>query len=274
MRKSWDEYFLSIAHNVAERSTCNRKQVGCVIVRDRAILSTGYAGSVRGQPHCTDVGCDIGPDGGCRRTIHAETNAVSLAAKHGTCIDGATAYVTLSPCYNCFKMLVNSGIRNIVYDEEYRIPLDLEMVAKCEVGYEHAQMTPTPIKLAHYGHNEGNTPICSPPEGLTCLPCFQMDTLPDGYDWCPECKKVWLKIHGREMSVPHKDLKLEAVKRLIQWRGDCSDMYGEDLVSHVIYQLTNTDLDRIPEEHRPALGTFRRFGGEFAYSLVRQVLKV
>ena len=70
MRKSWDEYFLSIAHNVAERSTCNRKQVGCVIVRDRAILSTGYAGSVRGQPHCTDVGCDIGPDGGCRRTIH------------------------------------------------------------------------------------------------------------------------------------------------------------------------------------------------------------
>jgi len=212
MRKSWDEYFLSIAHNVAERSTCNRKQVGCVIVRDRAILSTGYGGSIRGQPHCTDVGCDIGPDGGCRRTIHAETNAVSLAAKHGTCIDGATAYVTLSPCYNCFKMLVNSGIRNIVYDEEYRIPLDPDMVAKCEVGYERVAVTS--IKLAHYGHNEGHTPLCSYPDGSAlggAFPCYQFDTLPDGYDWCPECKKVWLKIHGKEMTVPHKDPKLEAL---------------------------------------------------------------
>lgn len=202
MRKSWDEYFLSIAREVAGRSTCSRKQVGCVLVRDRAILSTGYAGSIRGQPHCLDVGCDVGPDGGCRRTVHSEVNAVSLAAKHGACIDGATAYVTLSPCYNCFKMLVNSGIKRVVFDEAYRIPLDPDMVSKCGVLYEHIRVTST--KLAHYGHNEGRTPLCSRPDGSveSSYPCFQMDTLPDGYDWCPECKKVWLWHHGKEMPVP------------------------------------------------------------------------
>jgi dCMP deaminase len=140
MRKSWDEYFLSIARNVAERSTCNRKQVGCVIVRDRAILSTGYAGSIRGQPHCLDVGCEIGPDGGCQRTIHAEINAVAQAAKHGTCIDGATAYVTLSPCYNCFKMLVNSGIRRVVFDEAYRRELDAHLITACGMEYQQVQL--------------------------------------------------------------------------------------------------------------------------------------
>ena len=135
MRKSWDEYFLTIAHDVAERSTCNRKKVGCVLVRDRAILSTGYGGSIRGQPHCIDVGCEIGPDGGCLRTVHAEVNSVAQAAKHGTQIDGATAYVTLSPCYNCFKMLVNAGVKTIVFDEEYRIPLDPDLISKCGVDF-------------------------------------------------------------------------------------------------------------------------------------------
>lgn len=140
MRKSWDEYFLSIARDVAERSTCNRKQVGCVLVRDRAILSTGYAGSMPGMDHCIDVGCEIGPDGGCQRTIHSEVNAVAQAAKHGNRVDGATAYVTLSPCYNCFKMLVSAGIRRVVFDEAYRIPLNPEMVSKCGIQYEHVQL--------------------------------------------------------------------------------------------------------------------------------------
>ena len=147
MRKNWDEYFLSIAGKVAERSTCSRKQVGCVLVRDRAILSTGYGGSIRGLPHCTDVGCEIGPDGGCKRTIHAEVNSVAQAAKHGTCIDGATAYVTLSPCYDCFKMLVNSGIKNIVFDEAYRIPLDPDMVAKCGVSLKQIEWENQPPVL-------------------------------------------------------------------------------------------------------------------------------
>ena len=136
-RPNWDEYFLQLATVVATRSTCNRKQVGCVLVRDNNILATGYAGSVRGMPHCTEVGCEIGPDGtSCVRTVHAEANAIAQAAKHGVRINGATAYVTMSPCYNCFKALVNAGIVRIVYDEAYRIPLDPEMVRGCGVSLE------------------------------------------------------------------------------------------------------------------------------------------
>jgi dCMP deaminase len=116
---------------------CNRKQVGCVLVLDNNILATGYAGSVRGMPHCTDAGCEIGPDGtGCIRTVHSEINAIAQAAKHGVRINGATAYVTMSPCYNCFKALVNAGIVRIVYDEAYRIPLDIGMVLASGVSVE------------------------------------------------------------------------------------------------------------------------------------------
>jgi dCMP deaminase len=136
MRPSWDLYFIKLARVVATRSTCNRKQVGCVLVRDNNILATGYGGSIRGQPHCTDVGCEIGPDGGCQRTVHSEINAITQAAKHGVSIDGATAYVTLSPCYNCFKALVNAGITRIVFDEAYRIPLDVELIRSCGVAVE------------------------------------------------------------------------------------------------------------------------------------------
>jgi dCMP deaminase len=134
MRPSWDEYFLRIAAVVATRSTCNRKQVGCVLVRDKVVLSTGYGGSIRGQPHCTDVGCITGPDGtGCVRTVHAETNAVAQAAQNGVSTRGATAYVTLSPCANCFKLLANAGIVRIVYSEQYRVPLDASLADACGI---------------------------------------------------------------------------------------------------------------------------------------------
>lgn len=118
-RASWDEYFMDIAVVVARRSTCPRKHVGAVIVRDKTILSTGYNGSVRGLPHCDDVG-HMMVDGHCVRTIHAEVNAVIQAAKNGTRIDGATIYVTASPCWNCFKTICNVGIKRIVFEEFYR----------------------------------------------------------------------------------------------------------------------------------------------------------
>jgi dCMP deaminase len=138
MRKTWDEYFLAMAKTVAERSTCNRKQVGCVLVRDNVVLSTGYGGSIRGQPHCLDVGCDIDPKtGGCVRTVHAEMNAISQAALNGVSTKGSTAYITLSPCDWCFKTLVNSGVDRIVYSEEYRIPPDFKLVAACGVRMQH-----------------------------------------------------------------------------------------------------------------------------------------
>ncbi len=118
-RVSWDEYFMNIATVVASRSTCPRKYVGSVIVREKTILSTGYNGSIRGMPHCSDVGHMMENDH-CVATIHAESNAILQAAKNGVMIDGATVYVTASPCWSCFKQIANAGIRRIVYGEFYR----------------------------------------------------------------------------------------------------------------------------------------------------------
>ena len=117
-RPSWDIYFKKLAEVVSTRSTCNRKMVGAVIVRDRNILATGYNGSIRGLEHCTEVGCMM-ENGHCVRTVHAEANAITQAAKHGTRVDGATVYVTASPCWNCFKLLANSGIKRICFSELY-----------------------------------------------------------------------------------------------------------------------------------------------------------
>ena len=110
---------MNIARVVATRSTCERKFVGAVIVRDRTILSTGYNGSIRGVPHCTEVG-HMMEDGHCVATIHAEVNAILQAAKNGVRIDDAAVYVTASPCWSCFKAITNAGIRRIVYGEFYR----------------------------------------------------------------------------------------------------------------------------------------------------------
>jgi len=118
-RVSWEEYFMNIAHEVATRSTCDRKEVGAVIVRDKTILSTGYNGSLRGLPHCDEVGHEMENDH-CIRTIHAEANAIVQASRNGMSIDGAEIYVTASPCYNCFKMIANAGISKIYYGEFYR----------------------------------------------------------------------------------------------------------------------------------------------------------
>lgn len=119
LRVNWHQYFMNIAEQVSTRSTCDRKHVGAVIVRDKTILSTGYNGSIRGAPHCDDVGHDM-ENGHCVRTVHAEANAVAQAAKHGISIDNAEIYVTASPCLSCFKLLANSGIKVIYYKEFYR----------------------------------------------------------------------------------------------------------------------------------------------------------
>lgn len=118
-RKNWDSYFMDIAQQVATRATCDRKHVGAVIVRDRTVLSTGYNGSVRGMQHCDEVG-HMMEDNHCVRTVHAEANAIIQAAKNGTAIDNATIYTTASPCWWCFKLIVNSGISKIVFGEIYR----------------------------------------------------------------------------------------------------------------------------------------------------------
>lgn len=118
-RIGWNDYFMGIARVVATRSTCDRKNVGAVIVRDRTILSTGYNGSIRGLPHCSEIG-HMMEDGHCVATVHAEANAILQAAKNGVRIDGAEIYSTASPCWSCFKMIANAGIRTIYYGEFYR----------------------------------------------------------------------------------------------------------------------------------------------------------
>ncbi|MFH1134155.1 MAG: dCMP deaminase family protein [Nanoarchaeota archaeon] len=118
-RVTWDEYFMNIALVVATRSTCDRKYIGAVIVRDKTILSTGYNGSVRGLPHCSEVGHEM-ENGHCVRTIHAEANAICQAARNGVNINNSSIYITASPCYICFKLIANSGIKEVFYGEFYR----------------------------------------------------------------------------------------------------------------------------------------------------------
>ncbi len=117
-RPSWDDYFIGIAHMVAQRSTCDRAQIGCVLVRDNRVLTTGYNGSVSGLDHCDDVG-HLMVNGHCVRTLHAEQNAIVQAAMHGIAVKGATAYVTHFPCILCAKMLINVGVWRVVYLHDY-----------------------------------------------------------------------------------------------------------------------------------------------------------
>src|SRR5438067_1662943 len=136
MRASWDEYFMNIARVVSSRSTCDRKFVGAVIVRDKTILSTGYNGSIRGMPHCSEEGHMMENDH-CVATIHAEANAIIQAAKHGVRIDGATVYVTASPCWSCFKQIANAGLRRIVYGEFYRDQRIFEFATRLGIELHH-----------------------------------------------------------------------------------------------------------------------------------------
>ena len=129
---------MSIARQVAARSTCDRKQVGAVVVRDRMILTTGYNGSIRGLEHCDEAG-HMMEGGHCVRTIHAEANAIVQAARHGARIEGATVYVTASPCWNCFKMLANAGVRRIVFGEFYRDPRIFEVAER--LGIELVELS-------------------------------------------------------------------------------------------------------------------------------------
>jgi dCMP deaminase len=135
-RASWDEYFMSIAQVVATRSTCPRKYVGSVIVRNRTILSTGYNGSIRGMPHCSDVG-HMMEDNHCVATIHAEANAIIQSARNGVMIEDADIYVTASPCWNCFKQIANAGIKRIVYGEFYRDNRIFDVASQINIELVH-----------------------------------------------------------------------------------------------------------------------------------------
>jgi len=126
-RPSWDEYFMNICQVVASRATCDRGRSGCIIVRDKQILTTGYVGSPISLPHCDEIGHQfhsvIHEDGHqsqhCIRTTHAEQNAICQAAKLGIALNGATLYCKMTPCYVCAKMIINVGIKRVVCEKDY-----------------------------------------------------------------------------------------------------------------------------------------------------------
>lgn len=133
-RPSWDEYFLHIADTVAQRATCDRGRSGCVIVKDKQILVTGYVGSPSGLPHCDDVGHlmkkTIHEDGSitnhCVRTVHAEQNAICQAAKRGIALENSTLYCRMTPCRVCAMLIINCGIKRVVCEKKYHAGAESE----------------------------------------------------------------------------------------------------------------------------------------------------
>ena len=140
MRPSWDEYFMQIVDVVKTRSTCLRRQVGAILVVDKHIISTGYNGPPTGLAHCEETGClreQLGIPSGERpelcRGVHAEQNAIIQAALHGVSTKGATLYVSASPCVICAKMLINAGVKRIVYEEEYPDELAFKLLKEANI---------------------------------------------------------------------------------------------------------------------------------------------
>lgn len=135
MRPSWDEYFMEMADIVKTRSTCLRRQVGAVVVKEKRILASGYNGAPTGLKHCAETGClreQLGIPSGQRhelcRGLHAEQNAIIQASLHGVKIEGATIYVTHQPCIICAKMVINAGITRLVFKGDYPDELSWQML--------------------------------------------------------------------------------------------------------------------------------------------------
>jgi len=138
-RPDWDQYFLKLAMLASERSTCPRMHCGCVLVKNKNVISTGYNGSIPGDEHCEDVGCLV-VDNHCMRTVHAEMNALVQAAKRGHAVEGATAYITNMPCTTCAKALIIAGIKKIIVFSDFHDTLAVEFFKKSGVKIEKLDM--------------------------------------------------------------------------------------------------------------------------------------
>ena len=149
-RPTWDEYFLKLAMLASERATCPRMHCGCVLVKSRFVLATGYNGSLPGQPHCYDVGCLI-VDNHCVRTNHAEINALVQATTHGVNIKGAAAYITNMSCTNCAKALIAAGIERVVVFSDYHETLATKFFTDSGVEVSKIEM---PDKEINYNLEE------------------------------------------------------------------------------------------------------------------------
>ncbi len=143
-RPDWDEYFLKLAMLASERSTCPRMHCGCVLVKNKNVIATGYNGSIPGDDHCEDVGCLI-VDNHCVRTVHAEMNALIQASKNGNSVEGATAYITNMSCTTCAKALISAGVKQVVIFSDFHDTLATEFFAKAKVKVIKHAMPSTEI---------------------------------------------------------------------------------------------------------------------------------
>jgi len=144
-RPDWDEYFLKLAMLASERATCPRLHCGCVLVKNKDVVATGYNGSIPGDAHCDDVGCLV-VDNHCVRTVHAEMNALVQAAKRGHSIEDSTAYVTNMPCSTCAKALITAGVRRVVIFSDFHDTLATDFFAKAGVKINKMPMPKTEIR--------------------------------------------------------------------------------------------------------------------------------
>lgn len=144
-RPSWDEYFLKLAMLASERATCPRMHCGCVLVRERFVLATGYNGSLPGAPHCEEAGCLV-VNGHCVRTNHAEINALCQATRHGVTLTGALAYITNMPCTACAKALASAGVVRVVVFSEYHDTLAEQFFRESNVELLRLAMPDTTIR--------------------------------------------------------------------------------------------------------------------------------
>lgn len=143
-RPDWDEYFLKLAMLASERATCPRLHCGCILVRDKRVVSTGYNGSIPGDEHCDEAGCLL-VDNHCVRTVHAEMNALIQAARRGQAVEGATAYVTNMPCTTCAKSLITAGVTRVVVFSDYHDTLATQFFTKAGVRIDKHAMPSTEI---------------------------------------------------------------------------------------------------------------------------------
>jgi dCMP deaminase len=145
-RPNWDEYFLKLAMLASERATCPRMHCGCVLVKDKNVIATGYNGSIPGDEHCEDAGCIL-VENHCVRTVHAEMNALIQAARRGHGVEGASAYVTNMPCTTCAKSLITAGVQRVVIFSDYHDTMAEKFFSKAGVAIDRIAM---PSKEIHY----------------------------------------------------------------------------------------------------------------------------
>ncbi len=142
VRPTWDEYFMAIVSDVATRSTCCRRKVGAILVKDKRIIATGYNGGPTGLAHCLDIGClreklniPSGQQHELCRGVHAEQNAIIQAARYGVDTDGSVLYCTTQPCAQCTKMLLNAGVKEIVFRDGYPDGLALDLLQESGIAF-------------------------------------------------------------------------------------------------------------------------------------------